>query len=97
MSVPCKFERSILSHDEYETIRPTHHPTIYEVEPAELEAIRSRLRKMRDKEQTLSRQKRRETRRTGSKLPWNRRAALTTQTGLRRGAEAGEQGARASS
>src|SRR5215467_916958 len=62
MSVPCKFERSILSHDEYETIRPTHHPTIYEVEPAELEAIRSRLRKMRDKEQTLSRQKRREAR-----------------------------------
>jgi hypothetical protein len=62
MSVPCKFERSILSHDEYETIRFTHHPTIYEVEPAELEAIRSRLRKMRDKEQTLSRQKRREAR-----------------------------------
>src|SRR5262249_49290178 len=62
MSVPCKFERSVLSHDEYETIRPTHHPTIYEVEPAELEAIRSRLRKMRDKEQTLSRQKRREAR-----------------------------------
>ena len=62
MSVPCKFERSILSHDEYETIRLTHHPTIYEVEPAELEAIRSRLRKMRDKERTLSRQKRREAR-----------------------------------
>ena len=62
MSVPCKFERSILSHDEYETIGPTHHPTIYEVEPAELETIRSRLRKMRDKEQTLSRQKRREVR-----------------------------------
>jgi hypothetical protein len=62
MSVPCKFERSVLSHDEYETIGPTHHPTIYEVEPAELEAIRSRLRKMRDKEQTLSRQKRREAR-----------------------------------
>ena len=62
MSVPCKLERSLLSHDEYETIRPTHHPAIYDVEPAELEAIRSRLRKMRAKEQTLSRQKRRETR-----------------------------------
>ena len=62
MSVPCKFERSLLSHDEYETIRLTHHPRIHEVEPAELEAIRSRLRKMRDKEQTLSRQKRREAR-----------------------------------
>ena len=42
-----KFERSLVSHDEYESIRLTHHPTIYDVEPAELEAIRSRLRKMR--------------------------------------------------
>ena len=62
MSVPCKFERSLLSHDEYETISLTHHPAIYDVEPAELEAIRSRLRKLRAKEQTLSRQKRREAR-----------------------------------
>jgi hypothetical protein len=62
MSVPCKFERSLLSHDEYETIRLTHHPAIYDVEPAELEAMRSRLREMRDKERTLSRQKRREAR-----------------------------------
>ena len=62
MSVPCKFERSLLSHDEYETIRLTHHPAIYDVEPAELEATRSRLRKIRAKEQTLSRQKRREAR-----------------------------------
>ena len=37
-----------------------HHPAIYDVEPAELEAIQSSLRKMRAKEQTLSRQKRRE-------------------------------------
>ena len=56
MSVPCKFERSLLSHEEYETIRLTHHPAIYDVEAAELEAMRSRLRKMRDKERTLSRQ-----------------------------------------
>jgi len=26
MSVPCKFERSLLSHEEYETMRLTHHP-----------------------------------------------------------------------
>jgi hypothetical protein len=43
MSVPCKFERSLLSHEEYETMRP-------------------RLRKMHDKERTLSRQMRREGR-----------------------------------
>jgi hypothetical protein len=62
MSVPCKFERSLLSHEEYETIRLTHHPAIYDVEVAELEAMRPRLRKMRDKERTLGRQKRREER-----------------------------------
>jgi hypothetical protein len=62
MSVPCKFERSLLSHEEHETIRLTHHPAIYEVEVAELEAMRPRLRKMRDKERTQGRQKRREVR-----------------------------------
>jgi hypothetical protein len=62
MPVPCKFERSLLSHEEYETIRLTHHPVIYDAEVAELEAMRSRLRKMRDKEGTLNRQRRREGR-----------------------------------
>jgi hypothetical protein len=62
MSVPCKFERSLLSHEEYETVGLTHHPAIYDIEMAELEAMRPRLRKMRDKERTLSRQKRREGR-----------------------------------
>jgi len=62
MSVPCKSERSLLSHEEYEMIRLTHHPAIYDVEAAELEAMRPRLRKMRDKERTLGRQKRREGR-----------------------------------
>ncbi len=38
MSVPCKFECSLLSHDECETIRLTHYPAIYDVEPTELEA-----------------------------------------------------------
>jgi len=62
MSVSCKFERSLLSHEENETIRLTHHPAIYDVEVAELEAMRPRLRKMRDKERTLGRHKRREGR-----------------------------------
>jgi len=62
MPVPCKFERSLLSHEEYETIRLTHHPAIYDVGLAELEAMRPRLRKMREKERTLGRQKRREGR-----------------------------------
>jgi hypothetical protein len=62
MSVPCKFERSLLSHEEHDAIRQTHHPSIYDVEVADLETMRSRLRKMRDKERTLGRQKRREQR-----------------------------------
>ncbi|MCC8956263.1 hypothetical protein H8B02_23385 [Bradyrhizobium sp. Pear77] len=62
MSVACKFERSILSHEEYEAIRLTHHPAIYGVEVSELEAMRPRLRKMRDKERTVGRQKQRESR-----------------------------------
>ena len=62
MSVPCKCERSLLSHDEYEAIRLTPHPAIYDVEADELEAMRPRLRKMRDKERTLARQRRRESR-----------------------------------
>src|SRR6202042_164115 len=65
MSIPCKFERSLLSHEEYETVRLTHHPAIYDIEAAELEAMRPRLRKMRDKERTLGRQKRREGRGKG--------------------------------
>ena len=66
MSIPCKRESALLSRDEYETIRLTHHPAIYDVEPAELESLRSRLRQMRGKEQTLSRQNRRETRGKGA-------------------------------
>src|SRR5215470_5338199 len=66
MSVPCKFERSLLSHEEYEAIRLTHHPAIYDVDATELADLRSRLRNMRDKERTLSRQKRREVRGKGA-------------------------------
>ena len=62
MSVPCKFERSLLSHDEYEAVRVTHHPTIYDLDNAQLREINLRLREMRDKERTLARQKRREVR-----------------------------------
>ena len=65
MSVPCKFEQSLLSHEEYEAIRLTHHPAIYGTEATALADLRSRLRKMHDKERTLSRQKRREVRGKG--------------------------------
>ena len=44
MSVSCKFERSLLSHEENETVRVTHHPAIYEQDAEALQALRVRLR-----------------------------------------------------
>jgi hypothetical protein len=62
MSVSCKFERSLLSHEENETVRVTHHPAIYEQDAEGLQALRVRLRGLRDKERTLARQKQRDVR-----------------------------------
>lgn len=62
MSVPCKFERSLLSYEEYEVVRLTHHPAIYELEGDRLQETRVLSRAMREKERTLARQKRREVR-----------------------------------
>jgi len=65
MSIPCKFERSILSYDEHEIVLRSHHPEIYEASLDDLRALRQRLREMRDKERTLARGKRREARGKG--------------------------------
>jgi hypothetical protein len=65
MSIPCKFERSVLSHDEHEVILRSHHPEIYDAGLDDLRALRQRLRDMRDKESTLARAKRREMRGKG--------------------------------
>jgi hypothetical protein len=65
MSIPCKFERSILSYDEHEVVLRSHHPQIYEVGLDDLRALCQRLRDMRNKERTLARAKRREVRGKG--------------------------------
>ena len=62
MSLNGKFERSLLDYDEFETMRTTHHPAIYELSDEELRDTQARLREMRAKERTLARQKRREVR-----------------------------------
>ena len=62
MSIPCKFERSILSNDEHEVVLRSHHPEIYDTGLDDLKALRQRLRDMRDKARTLAREKRREVR-----------------------------------
>ena len=65
MSIPCKFERSILSYDEHEVISRSHHPNIYDSGLDDLKALRQHLRDMRDKERTLASAKRREARGKG--------------------------------
>ena len=65
MSVPCKFERSILSYEEHGIILRSHHPEIYEAGLDDLKTLSRRLRDMRDKENTLARAKRREARGRG--------------------------------
>jgi hypothetical protein len=65
MSIPCKFERSILSYDEHEIILRSHHPEIYDAGLDNLKALRQRLRDMRDKERTLARENRRVVRGKG--------------------------------
>jgi len=66
MSVPCKFERRILSYDEHEIILRTHHPEIYDAALDDLKALRERLREMRDRERTLARENRRAVRGKGA-------------------------------
>jgi hypothetical protein len=65
MSIPCKFERSVLSHDEHEVVLRSHHPEIYDAGLDDLKALRQRLRDVRDKETTLAHAKRREMRGKG--------------------------------
>ncbi|NVO13044.1 MAG: hypothetical protein HXX10_03310 [Rhodoplanes sp.] len=67
MTIPCKFEKSVLSHDEHAIVARSHHPGIYEVGLDALKALRLRLRDMRDRERTLAREKRGEVR--GKRAP----------------------------
>ena len=62
MSIACKTERSQLSHEEFELIRATHHPAIYDLAGEELRALKLRLREQRSKARTLARQRQREIR-----------------------------------
>ena len=59
MSAPCKFELSILNHDETALIKTSHHPEIGDADRAALEDLKSSLRKLRDKERTVAFQRRR--------------------------------------
>ncbi len=54
MALSRKDERSLLTHDEFTLVESTHHPEIGALDVQALEAARSRLRAMRNKERDLS-------------------------------------------
>ena len=62
MTVPSKAETSLLSHDELEIVRQSHHPDIYQLSSEDLRTVQRRVRDLRDKERTLAWQRRREVR-----------------------------------
>ena len=62
MSIASKAELSVLSHEEQEMVRLTHHPAIYELDGEALRTLQRRLREQRSKMRTFVRQKRREAR-----------------------------------
>ncbi|WNV12825.1 hypothetical protein [Tardiphaga sp. 709] len=62
MSASCRFEASILKHDELEIVLSTHHPSIGELTRDKLETLRSRLRDLSEKERTFARHRQREAR-----------------------------------
>ena len=59
MSAPCKFELSILDHEEKALIQTSHHPEIGDADRTTLVNLKSSLRKLRDRERTLAFQRRR--------------------------------------
>jgi hypothetical protein len=82
MSMPCRSERGQLSHEEFETIRVTHHPAIYDLDATNLRTLKLRLREQRDKARALARQKQREMR--GKAEPRGRSFPGTAEQPLKR-------------
>lgn len=62
MSVNNRRELSLLSHEEAELIRSSHHPALGDLDAKSLGDTKRRLRDLRSKERSLSRQKTREAR-----------------------------------
>jgi len=67
MAIQYKNEFHLLSHDERELVRATHHPSIAEASREDLQATLKRLRDLRDKEKTQYKARRRETKGTGER------------------------------
>jgi hypothetical protein len=65
MSIPCKFERSVLSFEEHQLVARSHHPEIYESALDDLKSLRQQLRDLRTRTRTLALARRREVRGKG--------------------------------
>jgi hypothetical protein len=59
MAISCRSESKLLSHEELQTVRVTHHPAIYESDLKELRGVQGRLRTERAKLRTLINRSRR--------------------------------------
>lgn len=55
MAMSTKMEHRLVTHDEFEIVAETHHPGIHDLSTEALTAARQRLRDLRAKERTLSR------------------------------------------
>lgn len=62
MSLSCRSERSLINQEEYEVVRITHHPAIYDLDGEALQSARKQLRALHEKERTFARQNRRTSR-----------------------------------
>ena len=82
MSAPCKFELSILNHDEKALIQSSHHPKIGYTDRATLENLKSSLRNLRDRERTLAFSRRRISK--GTAEPRGRSVSGTAEHSLHR-------------
>jgi hypothetical protein len=59
MSISIASEKSLLTHDEFEAVKPTHHPEIASLAVEALQEAQRDLRQRRDKTRTIARQNRR--------------------------------------
>jgi hypothetical protein len=87
MRVTCKAEQSLFDFEEFEVVRTSHHPAIYGLDHPALVELRDKLRRLRDRERSLTRHKQREARGKAAprgasfpgtvEAPYRRKLALT--------------------
>ncbi|MBA2126333.1 hypothetical protein DLM45_08860 [Hyphomicrobium methylovorum] len=67
MAFSANDTKSLLSHDEYEVVKASNHPFIYDLDKDALRNLAQRLEGLHNKEKTFARQKQREIKGTADK------------------------------